>query len=315
MANATVSRPGQINAAGSATALFLKVWSGEVLTAFAETNVMMDKHIVRNINHGISAQFPATWKQQAEYHTVGTEIVGNVVNHNERVITIDDLLISHAFIASIDEAMNHYDFRGIYSEECGRALSYEADKHLLQVVALAARASTNHNLPSNPPADGFGGTTLTNASFVTDGSVLASGIYDSAQAFDEKDVPAMDRYFICRPAQYYLMVQTTDLINTDWNGAGSFSQGNIAMVAGIPIFKSNHIPNTNITTGPSAYQGDFTNTVAVCFHRSAVGTVKLLDMRTEMAYDIRRQGTLIVSKYAMGHGILRPESAIELKSA
>lgn len=315
MADATPSRVGQINQAGSATALFLKVWSGEVLTAFAETNVMMDKHIVRSISHGISAQFPATWKQSAEYHTVGAEILGNTVNSNERIISIDDLLISHAFIPIIDEAMNHYDYRGIYSTECGRALSYESDKHLLQTVALAARASKTHDVPTPPPADSSGGTQLTNAAYETDGSVLATGLFDSAQTFDEKDVPEMDRYFVCRPAQYYLMVQTTDILNRDWGGAGSFAQGTVPMVSGIPIYKSNHIPNTNITTGPATYQGDFTNTIALCFHRSAIGTVKLLDLRSEMEYDIRRQGTLIVSKVAMGHGILRPESAIELKKA
>jgi hypothetical protein len=31
------------------------------------------------------------------------------MGHNERVISIDGLLISDAFIANIDEAMNHYD--------------------------------------------------------------------------------------------------------------------------------------------------------------------------------------------------------------
>jgi len=52
--------------------------------------------------------------------------------------------------------------------------------------------------------------------------------------------------------------------------------------------------------------------VSVCAHASAVGTVKLLDLRTEMGYDIRRQGTLLVAKYAVGHGILRPEAAVNL---
>jgi hypothetical protein len=35
----------------------------------------------------------------------------------------------------------------------------------------------------------------------------------------------------------------------------------------------------------------------------------------EMEYQISRQGTLIVGKYAMGHGILRPESAVEVITA
>ena len=48
---------------------------------------------------------------------------------------------------------------------------------------------------------------------------------------------------------------------------------------------------------------------------SAAGTVKLMDLATEMEYDIRRQGTLMVAKYAMGHGVLRPEAAVGIKEA
>ena len=34
-----------------------------------------------------------------------------------------------------------------------------------------------------------------------------------------------------------------------------------------------------------------------------------------MEYDVRRQGTLMVAKYAMGHGVLRPEAAIVINEA
>jgi len=44
----------------------------------------------------------------------------------------------------------------------------------------------------------------------------------------------------------------------------------------------------------------------------AVATVKLLDMSVESEYQITRQGTLIVSKYAMGHNVLRPACAVSL---
>ena len=70
-----------------------------------------------------------------------------------------------------------------------------------------------------------------------------------------------------------------------------------------------------VTTGPAAYQGNFSTTVGLVLHKSAVGTVKLMDLATEAAYDIRRQGTLVVAKYAMGHGVIRPEAAVELKTS
>jgi hypothetical protein len=40
-----------------------------------------------------------------------------------------------------------------------------------------------------------------------------------------------------------------------------------------------------------------------------------MDLAMETDYDIRLQGNLMVAKYAMGSGILRPECAIELKTA
>jgi len=32
-----------------------------------------------------------------------------------------------------------------------------------------------------------------------------------------------------------------------------------------------------------------------------------MNLQTESEYDIRRQGTLLVAKMAVGHGVLRPE--------
>lgn len=311
MANATVSRVGQIDEAGSVTALFLKVFAGEVLTAFATRNVFMDKHLVRTISSGLSAQFPTSWKGTAGYHTPGTELVGSKVAHAERVIAIDDLLVADRFIAKIDEAMNHYDVRSIYSRDIGMALADTFDKHVAQVGVLAARAAANMTGAN-------GGTVLTAAGYGTTAATLIQGIFDAAKALDQKDVPEQDRYAFLSPNLYNLIVNSSSsAINRDYNpeGNGSVASGVVFRVAGIPIIKTNHLPSSNIATGPAAYQGDFSTTVALVMQREAVGTVKLLDLAVEMAYDIRRQGTLMVGKYAVGHGVLRPECAVELKTA
>jgi hypothetical protein len=60
---------------------------------------------------------------------------------------------------------------------------------------------------------------------------------------------------------------------------------------------------------------DATKTLGLVMHPQALGTVKLLDLASEMEYDIRRQGTLMVSKMAVGHGVLRPECLYEIKKA
>ena len=323
MSNATASRLGLVNNSGTAyEALFLKVFSGEVLTAFSENNVFSDAlHTVRTISSGKSAQFPVTGTASAAYHTPGNLLTGGAILHNEKVINIDDLLISQTFVANIDELMNHYDVRAIYASELGKALAKTYDQNVAKCIANASRASTTLT-------GGSGGTVLTLASGNTasanvTGDELAAAIYDIAQAFDERDIPKTDRYIVLPPAEYYKLPESaTRTISTDYNpgGNGSFASGTVLQVAGMPVIMSNNVPQSNVGSNPSGanntYSGDDSKTIGLVFHKSAVGTVKLLDMTTEISgsdYAIQYQGTLMVAKYALGHGILRPEAAATIK--
>ncbi len=307
--NMTVSSPGQVNGAGDAKALYLKVFAGEVLSAFTEKNIAMARTMVRSITSGKTAQFPASWKSSAAYHTPGDLIIGTVINGNERNISIDDLLVASCFMANYDEAMTHYDMRSEYSRQLGEALAKKNDQQLLQVLVLAARASAT-------VTGGSGGTAITDANAKVNADSLISDLFEAAQALDEKDVPEGDRFCALKPDQYYLLVNSASkAIHRDYGGAGNIADGLIMRVAGLEIVKTNHLPSTNVNTGVAAYQGDFTNLAALVWHRSAAGTVKLVDVAVESDYMVQYQGTLVVAKQALGHGILRPESAVEIKTA
>ena len=73
MANTLPSRLGLVNNTGSdVNELFLKVFSGEILTTFEEANVMKGLHTIRTISNGKSAQFPVTGIATAKYHSSGS---------------------------------------------------------------------------------------------------------------------------------------------------------------------------------------------------------------------------------------------------
>jgi hypothetical protein len=311
MSDATLSRIGQLNSAGAVDALWLKLFGGEVMGAFNLANVMSDKHRVRTISGGKSAQFPAIGKTTAGYHAPGTEIVGTPIKHNERVIVIDDLLLSSVYVAEIDELKNHYDVRSEYANQLGMALADHYDRNVLRNVILASRATATVSGED-------GGGSAIGATFKTDATVLAAGVFSAAQNFDEKGIPESERFIAVMPAQYYLLAQKTDLINSLWGGNGSYSEGKIMTVGGISLLKTPKLPQADDTSNtgiPSQYRASFLTTAAVAFHPWAVGTVKLMDMKTETEWDMRRQATLMLAKYAVGHGILRPEAAFTLKTA
>lgn len=329
-----VSRLGQVNGTGDDRNLFLKLFAGEVLTAFAKKNIFMPLHRTRTISAGKSASFPLTGYASAAYHTPGTMIDPTKVKHGERVVTVDDLLVSSTFIAKIDEAMNHYEVRSIYSKEMGEALARIADRNVARTIAkaafidTAAKAATEFGASFDDEVYTANQTIGTVAADSLDGQKIVAAIYKAKEEFVKKDVPHDDAVVVLAPEQYFALLNVAEVnkavwLNKDIGGGGSVEGATVPMIAGMRILMSNQIPQTDqsltladptSTSRPSAYKANFAKLKGLIFTPDAAATVKLLDLGVESEYQIERQGTLMVAKYAMGHNILRPASAIALLS-
>lgn len=330
-------------------ALFLKVFSGEILTAFEDANIMKGLHTIRTISNGKSAQFPVTGIASAKYHTPGNSLIEGSgylsdIQKSEKVILIDEMLTSSTFLANIDELKTHFDIRSVYAQELGKALAKRFDIATMKTLYLASKASAN----ITGVTDGGSSIHIASNTLKTTSGII-DALFTMAQTLDEKNAPQEGRFAILHPSTYYQLITAdtggvvNSAVNTDVGGAGSLATGTIPMVAGISLFKSNHIvdvagalnsqnsidstsgavqPTLSGTTG---YDGDFralrhgAGTTAdphvygiIGGTKEAIGTVKLLDLATESEYQIERQGTLFVAKYAMGHGVLRPECAVSI---
>jgi len=319
-----ISRPGEKQGGSAdATELFLKKFAGEVLTTFETEAVFKDLTNTRTIQNGKSAQFPAVGVALSKYHTPGESLIetGTYLNnmaHTEKVIAIEGLLTSSAMLSNLDEAMNHYDVRSVYSTEIGRALAKSFDKAVAQTTIVAARVASTFASGGAENAYNANGNVLSVANALTDGVVLAQQVLIALRKLDENDVPSDNRYVALRPAQYWLVVEalTKGDFKAPYTGVtGVFENGKIAMIGGATIVKSNNIPSTDLSSDASTHssrQGYFAKTACVVFHPNATGTVKLLDIGVESEYQIERQATLMVAKYAVGHGVLRPECAVEI---
>lgn len=137
--------PNQVNG-GSRSADYdtryataLKLFSGEVFTAF--NNASIFKGLVRqyDLRGGKSKQFLFTSKLAAGYHTPGQAIVGDAgLKTNEKTIVMDDLLVASQFIYSLDEVFAQYSTRAEISKQIGEALAKHYDERLARVLAKAS---------------------------------------------------------------------------------------------------------------------------------------------------------------------------------
>ena len=247
---AQLTRPGQSNSAGDARALYLKLFSGEMFKGFQHNAIARDLVMRRTLTNGKSLQFIYTGHTKAEYHTPGNSILGDSNGAPpvaEKTITVDDLLISSAFLYDLDETLAHYDMRSEISRKIGYALAQKYDRLIFRAITRGARAAspitkTNYVEP--------GGTqirvgTTANASDAYSDSALVNAFYDAAAALDEKGVSQDGRVGVLNPRQYYALIQaigTNGLVNRDTQGTALQSGNGIIEIAGIKIYKSMNIP-------------------------------------------------------------------------
>lgn len=344
-----IARPGLPSGGTAATQaldLFLKKYTGEVLTTFKETNVMRQYTKRRTITAGRSAQFLGIGNLTAAYHTIGDNILIDsgylqTPKQGEKLIHIDKELLSAVVIPNIEEAMAQYDYRAPMSMGQGRALALQYDKALLRVGVLGSRGTTGtpvaNVMPVNPTSGGSWSATggLANAALdaadpggaatAAIGTATVALAVVAAQTFDEREIPRENRYFAVTPVVYWSLVLNKELINRDYNGDGNgvFYDGRVWRCAGFQLIMTNNLPNSNESSSWSnkmetdegnTYGADFSLTKGLFWHEGALATVELLGLKMEQEYKIELRGTLMVASYAVGHGFLRSDSLIELQS-
>jgi hypothetical protein len=331
--------------------LYLDLFSGEVFKGFQYNSIARDLVMKRTLKNGKSLQFIYTGRTKAEYHTPGTPILGNSDQAPpvaEKTITVDDLLVSSAFLYELDETLAHYELRGEISRKIGYALAETYDRKIFRSITRGARnaspvSATNYTEP--------GGTqirlgTATDSSDATNSASLIAGFYDAAAALDEKGVSSDGRVAVLNPRQYYELIQavgSNGLVNRDVQGTALQSGQGIIEIAGIKIYKSMNIPflgkfGTNSSlphagnfvgeTMPADeavtldaygsrnnYGGQvFGNSCGLIFQREAAGVVEAIGPQVQVTSNdvsVMYQGDLIVGRLAMGADYLNPAAAVE----
>lgn len=325
-------------AGADALALFLKVFGGEVLTAFERQAKTLSKVMVRTIASGKSAQFPVMGRTTARYLKQGESLdTGRKdIKHAEKVISIDGLLATDVLIYDIEDAMNHYDVRSEYSKQMGEALALATDvanyAEMAKLVNLRATTASNENiagLGASPMAI-VGVKDLTDAAKM--GEYVIQALTIMRAEFTKRYVPTGDRTFFTSPDVYSMVLAALMPNAANYAALIDPETGNIRNVMGFEIVETPHMTQKMVDVATDTFDGvghvfpatgvDVTtwgtatgltklgadNICGIAMHRSAIATLKLKDMALERARRPEYQADQIIAKYAMGHGGLRPEA-------
>lgn len=297
----TVTYPGQNAGTGDVRNKFLKLFTGEVLAAFAMKNIALGLVKTRTISGGKSAQFITTGRAASTdvaQHTPGADVVASVIKSNERVITIDSRYYYSTFLDDLEQKLAQWEMRGEIARQHAEVLATKIDKAIFQGIydsaAVAPQDGQTASISVNNAAIASGATAEAK------GDAIIDAIFAAQAGLDTNYVPTDGRVFVTSPVYYYNLVQSKKAINRDWNDGsvnGTLGSGRVFKIAGLEIVQTNHLPTPSGVT-----------LVGMVFTPEVYGVVKAMEITSEANYLPQQLGTLLTSYYALGMGTLNPSA-------
>ncbi len=333
--------------AGAASKMWLPIWSGEVIHAYDEYNVLESLVDSKTISSGREMQFPVTgtvalnpaWDAGEELSGDGASTSGTFsVQLDKRPMA------SHFEIDNIDLMLTQWEFRSELARQAGLTLANTRDK---QIYAYLVRASAEAKLTHDPrsglslhggfvgnPYDNFGLSTAVASDRNVAALTYLQDLEDFMVHLQENDIPTEGVTSVVSPRAFQdiraLGVARTAAQAVDAQpmfggvaqagGLGApFTQGmnklgDALEYMGVTIIKSNHVAENlgdNPTIGEAKYSLKF-NTAqikGVTWQKNAVAALKLQGLKVDTVDDIRRNTVFTVASMMAGTGVLRPECA------
>lgn len=289
---------------------FLTEFGGVVLESYDEAMSYQDMHWEKSITQGKADTFPVIGrKRDAQEHTPGELILGGQITHDEVSIGLDNMLVDSVFVAEVDELMLHYNVMAPYAKQIGQSLGSTNDKRIAIMHILASRGGSINADGIEAPGYYWAADLKTNAAKLEE-AFFAAALYAKKNDMSGEPWKGM------LPFQQMLLLSRYTGIEGGpvSTGTANRAAGTVGQLAGITPKGSNHIPSTNVTTGLAKYRGDFSTTVGHIGCRMAVGTLNRRGLKMVMKEQDDRLGTLIIGSMFNGHGTLRNECSIELRT-
>lgn len=282
----------------------------DVLQAFYRMTRFSDLIRIDNLGTGASAgSFIVEGKEDkadtgiASY-TAGTQVNVSNGTQDEIIIALDRPQYESRRIDQWDEAIARYDVQGMNVRQLGSKLANAIDRKCSAAIEASSLAT---GLVANGDGTVIVNTALNGGAAdtgvaATRGQELIESIYAAAAAMEVNDV--LDQKFCAvDPLDFQYLPQALTIVSSEYTANnGGLDIGDVKMVGGVTVFKTNNLPAT-------------AGLVGLVFTAEAAGMVKLWDVKV----DINTQpdflnAKLINAYFSNGVAALRPQCAVSIKN-
>lgn len=271
----------------------MEEFSGEVETVAARKSVLQPHIKMRSVKGTSTLTNYAIGGTDLQVVVPGETPNGSAADISKASVVVDSLILARNTIPLLDVFQSSFDARRELAIEHGKHMAKFVDQALFIQAAKAAAMNT-----SVYGTDGFqGGTTVTLGAGAsqTDPAVVYAAIAELFAEMEEKDIdPQFDDLVLgMRPDVFYALIQAEQVVNGEYVTAdGNKMNGYIFKAFGVPVVRSNNIPNSVITNhkmsnarNSNAYDGDFSKLVALAFSPRALLAGETIPLTSKVFFD------------------------------
>lgn len=309
-------------------ALVIEEFTGMVEGTINRKSVLADHIPMRAVRGTATFTNHAVGKSTLQKVVPGVALDGIKSDFSKNSVTVDTTVAAREFFPVLDVFQTQMDTRREVAHEQGKEIAKFTDQALLIQALKAARLADSAYAGGTPgkPAGHFGGSTETLATLqdAQDPAKLYAALTNVFVKMEEKDVDARtdDVIVVVRPSVYNTLIQAEQLVNTQYVTASGnkVNDGWVLKTAGVPVFSSNNLPSSNITShflsnafNSNAYDGDFTKTIAAVFSPRAIMAGETIPVTSDVFFDKLMLSWCVHSYLAFAVGPNRAEYAAEVR--
>lgn len=290
----------------------LEVYYGQVLLAFERKNIFLDLVTTKTLTSGSSTSIPIIGQASdtdVHTHVPGTDLTMSPVPVKDRVINVDALEYFAMAVDKFEEKILHFETRGELAKQAGEALAVKIDKKVATNILLASQTSGTISGVALQADGGEVNNDLisTGTTPKAKGNALIEAVFAGVAMMEEKNVTG--KIFLAVSPITYSYLAQSDGVNKDVTSGsnGGIDKGTIMEIAGIQIYKTNHLPKiaVDVSSVSKKLQG-------LLFTAESVAVVKMMDLTSETNYLPLQLATLLTTYYSYGMGVLKPACSIAI---
>ena len=237
---------------GVVNPLHIEEYGGEVETQFIKSSIMRQYINVKPVRGTDTVTNDRMGTTSLQAVTPGVRPEPGQVDFDNVSVRVDTIILARNNVHLLDDFQAHYNVRAELGQDHGKILGRFFDEAICIQGLKAAMIVDGDGTGGTTrlPEGWYGGTQidLDNAGDELDPDKLQRAIEDLCQSIEENDVDLDGAAIFMNPEQYYVLLRNDKLISTDYStGNGNYAQGTILRSCGIPIIKTNRLPQEAVT--------------------------------------------------------------------